>query len=106
MAKRRPDLEIPGLESLCVEIVTNASSRFLLVCFYRPPNARASSWDDIDSLFDRCVDSDISNIILLGDINVDLLSISVNHKFSRLCHRLGLENVISEPTGLHLLRPP
>ena len=28
--KRCPDLEIPGLELFCIEIVANASSRFVL----------------------------------------------------------------------------
>jgi hypothetical protein len=52
-----------------------------------------SSWDYIDNLFDKCVDSGISNCIFLGDINVDLITIGNNHKFARSCQRLGLENV-------------
>ena len=35
-----------------------------------------------------------------GDINVDLITISNNHKFSQSCQRLGLENVILEPTRI------
>jgi hypothetical protein len=71
--------------------------KFVLVCLYRPPNARVSSWDYIDNLFDKCVDSGISNCIFLGDIIVDLITIGNNHKFTRSCQRLGLENVIHEP---------
>jgi hypothetical protein len=56
-----------------------------------------SSWDYIDNLFDKCVDSGISNCIFLG---VDLITIGNNHKFTRSCQRLGLENVIHEPTRI------
>ena len=97
-AKRRPDLEIAELESLCIEICNN-SKKFLLVCIYRPPNARAISWDHIDSLFDKCIESDL-DCIFLGDINVDVLTISNSHKFSRSCERLGLKNVVQEPTRI------
>jgi hypothetical protein len=37
-----------------------------------------SSWDYIDNLFDKCVDSGISNCVFLGDINVDLITIGNN----------------------------
>jgi hypothetical protein len=30
------------------------------------------TWDYIDNLFDKCVDSGISNCIFLGDINVEI----------------------------------
>jgi hypothetical protein len=59
-----------------------------------------SSWDYIDNLFDKCVDSGISNCIFLGDINVDLVTIGNNHKCARSCQRLGLDNVIHEPTRI------
>ena len=59
-----------------------------------------SSWDYIDNLFDKCVDSGISNCIFLGDINVDLITIGNNHKFARSWQRLGLANVIHEPTRI------
>ena len=99
LGRRRLDLEVPEVESVCLEIFAD-NRKFLLVCLYRPPNARVSSWDYIDNLFDKCVDSGISNCVFLGDINVDLFTIGNNHKFTRSCQRLGLENVIHEPTRI------
>ena len=99
LVKRRSDLELHEIESVCVECVSD-NRKVLLMCFYRPPNARVSSWDHLDNLFTNCIDSDIENVILLGDINVDLITMSKNHRLSRLCERLGLTNVITEPTRI------
>jgi hypothetical protein len=61
---RRLDLEVPEVESVCLEIFAD-NRKFVLVCLYRPPNARVSSWDYIDNLFDKCVDSGISNCTMV-----------------------------------------
>ena len=75
IAKRRNDLEIAELESLCVEIITK-TGKFILACFYRPPNAPISSWDNFDSLICNVIDTGC-NIIVLGDINNNLLRHSI-----------------------------
>ena len=97
--KRRSDLELQDIESVCVECISD-NKKILIMCFYRPPNARVSSWDHLDNLFTNCIDSNIDNVILLGDINVDLITISKTHRLSRLFERLGLVNVIKEPTRI------
>jgi exonuclease III len=100
LSKRRHDLEIPELESVCVEIITK-NVKFLLVCFYRPPkgNAPATSWDHFENLVYNVVNSDC-NVILVGDINVDLLKTGPTSRISRICQRYGIENVIQEPTRI------
>ena len=98
-AKRRLDLEHPDIESLCIEVSAH-NRNFLLICFYRPPNARIISWDHIENLFHNAVDTGFNNLIFLGDINVDLMSIGLNHRFSRLCETLSIQNVINEPTRI------
>jgi hypothetical protein len=42
LGRRRLDLEVPEVESVCLEIFAD-NIIFLLVCLYRPPNARVSS---------------------------------------------------------------
>jgi hypothetical protein len=44
LGRRRLDLEVPEVESVCLEIFAD-NRNFSLVCLYRPPNARVSSWD-------------------------------------------------------------
>ncbi|CAG2253818.1 unnamed protein product [Mytilus edulis] len=96
--KRRSDLEIAELESVCVEITTK-TGRFLVVCFYRPPNAPVTSLDHFENLLDNVIDTD-KNVILLGDLNIDLLKASPTSRISRICERYGIENVVKEPTRI------
>ncbi|CAG2230882.1 unnamed protein product [Mytilus edulis] len=96
--KRRSDLEIAELESVCVEITTQ-TGRFLVVCFYRPPNAPVTSLDHFENLLDNVIDTD-KNVILLGDLNIDLLKASPTSRISRICERYGIENVVKEPTRI------
>ena len=72
------------------------------MCLYRPPNARVSSWDYIDNLFDKCVDSGISNCVFLGDINVDLITIEFKAqlKFRYQVRPLWFISVIATMVGL------
>ena len=96
IAKRRIDLEIAELESLCVEIITKIS-KIILSCFYRPPNAPVSSWDNFDSLICNVIDTDC-NVVVLGDINCNLLNTNPSSKESRICDKYDIVNVVSEAT--------
>ena len=46
----------------------------MLGLFYRPPNSPASVTDDIETSIDLAIDSNIQNIIVTGDFNLDYLS--------------------------------
>lgn len=84
---------------MCVEVTANNNNKFLVVCIYRPPNSRVTSWNYIDSLLDNCIDTEL-NVILLGDFNIDLLKCSPDHPFSRTVEKFGLFNVVDEPTRI------
>lgn len=99
ICKRRAELESPNVESMCVEVTANNNNKFLVVCIYRPPNSRVTSWNYIDSLLDNCIDTEL-NVILLGDFNIDLLKCSPDHPFSRTVEKFGLFNVVDEPTRI------
>ena len=68
--KRRPDLEIVGLESLWLEIRIE-NKIFLLCTTYRPPYNTDVYWSDMQKSLDLCIEGDIPNIIIMGDINAD-----------------------------------
>ena len=104
IAKRRLDLESNDIESndiesTCVEITSNNNKKSLVVCIYRPPNSRVISWSHIESLLDNCTNTEL-DLILLGVINLDLLSCSDNHHFLLTTLKYGLHNVIHEPTRI------
>ena len=69
--KRRRDIEISGVETIWLELLVKNSKSIYVCSVYRPPSA-PTSWanclaDEIRKA-SRCEDSEI---ILLGDINID-----------------------------------
>ena len=95
--KRRLDLEFQGGEVLWVELnVKNCS--YLICNVYRPEGSNTPFWNSfqnsIDSAFNSC-----SNIIILGDINVDLLTV-INHRLNDIMLTFNLKNVIREATRI------
>ena len=69
-AKRRHDLELPGLEALWIEIRTH-NNKFLLCTVYRPPNAGSHFWDLFQESISTAKESDIRYFIITGDLNAD-----------------------------------
>ena len=72
--RRRPDLELPPVKSIWLEIEYKTTC-FLLCAMYRPPNARVSLWDDFNISIERAFDVN-PNIIIMGDLNENLLNIN------------------------------
>ena len=64
--KRRNDLEIRGIKSICVELA-NKHQCILFGLFYRPPNSGIHYHLDIETSLHLAVDTDISDIIVTGD---------------------------------------
>ncbi|CAG2184457.1 unnamed protein product [Mytilus edulis] len=55
--------------------------------------------DHFENLLDNVIDTD-KNVILLGDLNIDLLKASPTSRISRICERYDIENVVQEPTRI------
>ncbi|CAC5361240.1 unnamed protein product [Mytilus coruscus] len=66
---------------------------------FTPPNAPITSLDHFENLLDNVIDTD-KNVILLGDLNIDLLKAGPPSRISRICERYGIENVVQEPTRI------
>ena len=69
-AKRRKDLEIQNLEVMWLEIRAH-NNKFLLCIAYRPPNAGQDFWDSFQASLDLAKNTDISNLVITGDLNAD-----------------------------------
>ena len=93
--KRRLDLEIRGLETVWIEILMN-SNKVLLGGFYRPPNSGTDSFDLITESIDNAYNSNIIDVIILGDFNYNMVSDS--NKMSDLIRQYNLKQLIKEPT--------
>lgn len=71
-SKRRADLESPNLETIWIEI--QLKGMILLICaVYRPPNTKDSFWENFSYAIEQAYETS-NNIIIAGDINVNLLS--------------------------------
>ena len=69
--KRRHDLEIVALECVWLEIRLH-SKRLLVGTFYRPPNSDSTILTHIENSIDFARDTEITEIIILGDFNLDI----------------------------------
>ena len=75
-----------NVECLWVEI--NVRNKKLLVgTFYRPPNANALVFSNIESSIGMAVDTGIADIIILGDFNINILNEQPARKITELCQQ-------------------
>ena len=94
---RRCDLAVRNLESVWVQ--TNTHGRKILICgIYRPPNSHFSYWNLVNESIDRAKNTNIRDILILGDLNNDYL---LNYKSKHLRNTMmnfNLTQLITEPT--------
>ena len=89
--KRRDDLEIRGIESIWIE-VANKHKRILFGVFYRPPNSDANYNLDIENSLYLAFDTDIFDIVVTGDLNLNVLNPLTS------CTQFSLYQTIDQPT--------
>ena len=95
--KRREDLEIRDIASIWIE-VANKHKHILFGVFYRPPSADANYSLDIENSLYLAVDTDISDIIVTGDFNLNVLNPQMSRKIDSLCTQFSLYQSINQPT--------
>ena len=93
----RPDLENQRLETIWVEI-TLKSQTILICCYYRSDFSVSQSnfINELQPSIEQALDY-TSNVVLLGDINVDFINLSNTQILDCL---FNLTNVINEPTRI------
>ena len=94
--KRRSDLELQGLEAVWVEIRVK-SRNILIGGFYRPPNSNTGYFELINESIDRAYNTNIVDIIILGDFNFNM-SVNNKNKMTELLQEFNLKQLITEPT--------
>ena len=94
--KRRPDLELRGLEAVWLELQIQ-SKKVLFGGFYRPPNSNLEYMDLIKNSTDRAYNTNIVDIIITGDFNYNMIS-NDNNKLKELPLEYNLNQLITDPT--------
>ncbi|MEW8547336.1 MAG: endonuclease/exonuclease/phosphatase family protein, partial [Candidatus Thiodiazotropha sp.] len=95
--KRRADLEIGGIESIWIELV-NHHKHILFGLFYRPPNSDANYYANIENSISLAVDTGITDILITGDFNLNLLNPQTARKIHSFCTIFSLYQSINQPT--------
>ena len=98
--KRRNDLEDDNIENIWLEVMYACSKNILIGFIYRPPNCNANWFDTFGENLEKLYHED-KDVILMGDMNIDLLSGTPSSNVTKLLHMLEsvhLTQVITEPT--------
>ena len=95
--KRRYDLEPRNNECIWIEIQFN-HTQVLFGFFYRPLNSNTTYLTSIEDSISLAQNTQINNIIVTGDFNLDMLRIHTSQKESELCEQFSLYQTITEPT--------
>ena len=102
--KRREDLEPRNIENIWLEL-TNNHKHVLFGLFYPPPppNSNSNFFSDIEDSIALAVDSPgISEIIITGDFNLNLLNPQTARKINSICIQFSFFQFIR--VGRKLLR--
>ena len=70
----------------------------LFSVFYRPPNSPAQTLVDIENNVNLAFDTNIGNIIVTGDFNLNCLDSGSKRKISSVFNQYNLAQLIREPT--------
>ena len=95
--KRRQDLELPGIECIWLEIILQ-HKRLLFGLFYRPPNSDQIYHSLIEDSIHLAIDSGITDVIVTGDFNYNLMNDVTNRKILSICQQFSMHQYITEPT--------
>ena len=101
--KERHDLNFDGGELIWFEVLI-PNFKLLVCAVYRPPGSDNSFWEKFEYSIEQALNY-THNIVITGDLNVDLLSQS-NHRLKEMLPTLGLTNIIRLPTRMGALLDP
>ena len=95
---RRNYLEINGLECIWVQTKMCNKRNILYGNFYRSPNADFAYYSLIEDSIGPAMDSNISNVVITSDFNINQLNSTSSKKISSLCSQFNICQPITEPT--------
>ena len=95
--KRRHDLEPTGIECIWVELLLK-HKHVLFGLFYRPPSSDADYFSKMENSIHLAVDSNITDVIVTGDFNLNMSNCVTRRKIDTLCQQFSLLQCIEEPT--------
>ena len=101
VAKRLSHCESPNIESICIEL-TIYKRKWCILFAYCPPNFnKGEFFKEISNILSKALKC-YDNIVLAGDLNIDLLDPSkdISNHLPDLLDVFNLKNHFEEPKGL------
>ena len=95
---RRNDIELPNIECVWVEMMVH-NRKQLLGTFNRPPNSPNAVMTSIEDSIGLAFDTNIQNVLITGDFNLDLLKDTSKRKIADLRQHFNLTQLINDPTN-------
>lgn len=95
---RRKTIELPNIECVWIELIVQGRKQ-LIGTFYRPPNSSNAVMSSIEDSVGQAFDTNIQNILITGDFNLDILKDNSNRKILNLCQQFNLKQLINDPTN-------
>ena len=99
--RRRPDLEsvvIAPVETFIIEIIIR-NEVWLYICMYNPHfKHKMACCSSIDAIIDVCQSKRPTNILVVGDLNINCLSENESRCLKDVMEVFGLYNLIDTPT--------
>ena len=95
---RRHDLELNRLECIWIQIKSSNKRNILYGVFYRPPTSDSVYTSLIEDSIGLAIDSNISDVIITGDFNLNIMNQTQFRKVEALCNQFNMIQCIDEPT--------
>ena len=103
--KRRIDLELQNTECIWVEELVDYK-KLLIGTFYCSPSSSNDTFIAIENSIRLANDTNIPDILITGDFNLDILKPNTWSKINNLCQYFGIEQLRNQPIIQNLLHPP
>ena len=96
-SRQRSDLEFNVIESISVELCIG-KTKWLVTGAYKPPSLKSGVFSiDFQATMEK-IHMTYQNVILLGDLKLDLLDSSKGKPLQDICDLLDLHNLVKDPT--------
>ena len=89
------------IEIVLMKVTLSRLLHITFGCVYRPPNSSPGFWSLLTDCLDDTTNHNVSDLIIMGDLNVNVMSPTPAPQFSRFSQFLSdmqLMNIINEPT--------
>ena len=84
---------------MCLDRNNRKNKKLLIGTLYKPPTAFPVVLSDIENSIGLTIDTGVEDIVMTGDLNLDMLNQHSRMKITDLCQTYNLTQLINDPTN-------